>query len=167
MGDIILAVNGRSIEAHQSGDREVFDTLIRRLRVGGKAVLKIVRDGKPLELTMVLEAMPPIAENAKRLKDVDFGIAARELSYMDRVSRQIPEDLQGVLVQKVETGGWASLGGLRGEDIVIKVDGKPTPALADFKKVLDPMRKDKPRRVVFFVRRGIHTLFCEIEPDYR
>ena len=153
--------------AHQPGDREVFDTLIRRLRVGREAVLTMVRDGKPLEVTMVLEAAPPIAENAPRLKDVDFGIVARELSYMDRVSRHIPEDLQGVLLQTVESGGWASLGGLHGDDIVVKVDGKPTPALADFKRTLDQMRKDKPPRAVFFVRRGIHTLFCEIEPDYR
>ena len=167
VGDIILAVNGRNIEAHQSGDRELFDALIRRLRVGRKAVLTMVRDGKPLEVTMVLEAAPPIAENAQRLKDVDFGIVARELSYMDRVSRRIPEDLEGVLLQTVETGGWASLGGLHGDDIVVKVDGKPTPAIADFQRALDQMRKGKPPRVVFFVRRGIHTLFCEIEPDYR
>lgn len=167
VGDILLAVNGRDIEAHQPGDQEVFDTLIRRLRVGGKAVLKLVRDGKPLEVTMLLETSPPMAENVKQMKDVDFGIDARELSYMDRVRRHVPEDLQGVLLQKVEDGGWASLGGLRAGDIVISVDGKPTPALADLKKAVDQMRKDKPRRIVFFVRRGIHTLFCEVEPDYR
>jgi serine protease Do len=167
VGDVILAVNGRRIEASQLGDHEVFDTLIRKLRVGRKAVLRIVRDGKPLELAMLLEAPPSIAENVKRLNDADFEIGARELSYMDRVSRHIPEGLQGVLLQKVETGGWASLGGLHADDIVVNVDGKPTPAIADFKRALDQIRKDKPRRVLFFVRRGIHTLFCEIEPDYR
>ena len=167
VGDIILTVNGRTIEAHEPGDHEVFDTLIRRLRVGGKAVLKIVRDGKPLEVTMVLEVAPPMVENAKRLKDLDFGIDARELTYLDRVGRRLPEDLQGVLLQKVETGGWASLGGLHAADVVLNVDGRPVPALADFKRALDQMRKDKQRRVAFFVRRGIHTLFCEVEPDYR
>jgi serine protease Do len=167
VGDIILAVNGRDVEACQPGDQELFDALIRRLRVGGKAVLKIVRDGQPLEVAMALEASPPAAENAKRMKDLDFGIDARELSYMDRVRRHLPDDLQGVLLQKVEDGGWASLGGLRGGDIVISVDGRPTPALAELKKVVDQMRKDQPRRIVFFVRRGIHTLFCEVEPDYQ
>ena len=167
VGDILLAVNDKNIEAYQSGDCEVFDTLIRRLRVGRKAALKMIRDGKPLEVTMVLEAPPPSDENVKRLKDADFEITARELSYMDRVTRHLPEDLQGVLLQKVETGGWASLGGLHVDDLVISIDGKPTPAISDLKAALDRIRKDKPRRVVFFVRRGIHTLFCEIEPDYR
>ncbi len=167
LGDIILAVNGRNVEASQAGDREIFDALIRRLSVGGKATLKIVRDGKPLELDMALESPPLSEENVKRLTDTDFEFTARELSYTDRVNQHIPEGLQGVLLQKVETGGWASLGGLRGEDFVISVDGKPTPAIAELKAVLDQIRKDKPRRIVFFVRRGIHTLFCEIEPDYR
>ena len=86
---------------------------------------------------------------------------------MDRVTRHLPEDLQGVLLQKVETGGWASLGGLHVDDLVIGIDSKPTPAISDLKAALIGSRKDKPRRVVFFVRRGIHTLFCEVEPDYR
>ena len=34
VGDIILAVNGKKIDASQPGDREVFDTMIRRLSVG-------------------------------------------------------------------------------------------------------------------------------------
>ena len=42
-----------------------------------------------------------------------------------------------MLLQKVENGGWASLGGLRGEDFVIRVDGKPTPNVAELKAVLD------------------------------
>ena len=40
IGDIILAVNGRNIDASQPGDQEVFDTMIRRLSIGGKAVLE-------------------------------------------------------------------------------------------------------------------------------
>ena len=141
--------------------------LVRRLPLGGTATLSVVRDGKPLELKMALEAAPTSDENVKRWTDADFEFTARELSYTDRVAKHIPDGLEGVLLQKVENGGWASLGSLRGEDFVIRVDGKPTPNVAELKAVLDGVRKEKPRRVVFFVRRGIHTLFCEIEPDYR
>ena len=101
------------------------------------------------------------------MTDTDFEFSARELSYNDRINQQIPEGLQGVLLQKVETGGLASLGGLRGNDFVMSVGGKTTSNVAELKAVLEQIRKDKPRRVVFFVRRGIHTLYCEIEPDYR
>ena len=107
VGDIILAVNGKKVEASQPGDHEVFDSLIRRLSVGGKATLKIVRDGKPLEVEMVLEAPPLSDENVKRLVDADFEFTARELSYTDRLDRQIPEDLQGRFVAE---GGDRRLG---------------------------------------------------------
>ena len=167
IGDIILAVNGRKIDASQPGDQEVFDTMIRRLSIGGKAVLRIVRDRKPLEIKLALEAPPTTDENIKRLTDADFEFAARELTYSDHVDEQIPDNLQGVLLQKVEPGGWASLGGLRGEDFVISVNEKPTATIADLKAVLDEIRREKPCHVVFYVRRGIHTLFCEVEPDYR
>jgi serine protease Do len=167
VGDIILAVNGRKVKASQPGDSDVFDEMVRRLSVGGKAALRIVRDGKPLDLQMALESPPVSDDDLKKLTDTDFEFGARELSYHDRVDRQIPEDLQGVLLQKVETGGWASLGGLHANDFLMSVDGKPTPTIDALKAILERVKKDKPRRVVFFVQRGIHTLFCEIEPDYR
>ena len=71
------------------------------------------------------------------------------------------------MLQRVENGGLASLAGLRGNDFVMSVAGKTTSTVAELKAALEQIRKDKPRRVVFFVRRGIHTLYCEIEPDYR
>jgi serine protease Do len=167
VGDIIQAINGRNVQASLPGEGAVFDAMIRRLPLGGKARLKIVRDGKPVEVTMVLEAPPISDDNVKRMTDADFEFSARELSYTDRIDQQIPEGLQGVLLQKVETGGWASLGGLRGNDFIMSVGGKPTPSVAELKAVLDRIGKEKPRRIVFFVRRGIHTLYCEIEPDYQ
>lgn len=167
VGDIITAVNDRRVEASQPGDREVFETIVRRLTVGDKATLKIIRDGKNIDVAMVLEPPPTSDENVKRMTDADFEFNARDVSYTERLNMQIPADLEGVLLQKVEAGGWASLGGLRGNDFVMSVNGKPTPTVDELKDILDGIRKEKPRRVVFFVRRGIHTLFCEIEPDYR
>jgi S1-C subfamily serine protease len=166
VGDIIQAVNGKSVNASQLGDQLVFETMIRRLPVGSEASLKIIRDGKPVEIKMTLEAQPAGDENLAKTTDVDFELSAREATWNDRLDKHIPEGDQGVLLQKVEPGGWASLGGLRGEDFVMAVNGKPTPTIADLKAILDQIRKEKPRRVVFFVRRGIHTIFCEIEPDY-
>jgi serine protease Do len=167
VGDIVLAVGDKKVEAYQPGDREIFDTMIRRLSLGDKADLKIIRDGKPITIAMTLEAPPLSDENVKRMTDTDFEMSARELSYNDRIDMQIPEGLEGILLQRVETGGWASLGGLHGNDFVMSIDGHSTPTVAAFKAQLDRVRKEKPRRVVFFIRRGIHTHFCEIEPDYR
>lgn len=167
VGDIIVAINGRAVNASQLGDREVFDTMIRRLPLGGTATLNIVREGKRLDVKMTLEAAPVSDENVKRWSDKDFEFTARELSYTDRVDMHIPEGIEGVLLQKVENGGWASLGGLHGEDFLMSINGKPVSNVADLKAALEAVRSEKPQRVVFFVRRGIHTRFCEVEPDYK
>lgn len=167
VGDIILAINNRRVRASHPGDRNLFNSMIRRMSVGGEAVLKIVRDGEPMEITMTLEAPPVNDENIKKWNDTDFEFAVRELSYNDRVDKQIPEDLPGVFVQKVENGGLASLGGLRLGDFLMSIDGESTATVDELKAILEDIRVNKPRRVVFFVRRGIHTLFCEIELDYQ
>ncbi len=167
VGDIITAINGREVDASQPGDHDLFETRVRRLSVGSVATVKILRDGKPLEIKLPLQAPSLSDENAKRFTDSDFEFSVREVSFNDRIAEQIPEDLAGVLVQRVETGGWASLGGLTGNDFLMSVNGKPVGSIAELKSILDQIRREKPRQVVFFVRRGIHTLFCEIEPDYR
>ncbi|MEN6450239.1 MAG: PDZ domain-containing protein [Thermoguttaceae bacterium] len=167
VGDIILKINGWPVNASQPGDQEIFKTMIRRLPLGGTAKLSIIRDGKPLELKMALEAAPGENENVKRWTDNDFEFTARELTYTDRVDLHIPDGLQGLLVQKVESGGWASLGGLHEDDFITRIGAKTIGNVADLKAAMESIRKEKPRRVVVFVRRGIHTRFCEIEPDYR
>jgi S1-C subfamily serine protease len=65
----------------------------------------------------------------------------------------------------VVVGGLAELGGLKKGDVVMSVNGQPTPSTAALKSALEQSRKNKSRHVVFFVRRGVHTLFCEAEPD--
>lgn len=167
VGDIILAINNRRVLASYPGDSELFDTMIRKMRVGDKAAFRIIRDGKPIEIAMTLEAPPVGDENVKKWNDTDFEFAVSELSYSGRVDKQIPEDLPGVLISKVENGGLASLGGLRPGDFLMSIDGKATANVDDLKSILEDIRTNKPRRVVFFVRRGIHTLFCEVEPDYK
>jgi len=167
VGDVIIAVNGRKVEASQPGDQEVFETMIRRLPLGKEAELEIIREGKSLKVNLPLEAPPATDEQAQQLVDLDFDFTARELTYRDRLNKRLPDDFQGLLLAKVENGGWAALGGLRGGDLLMSINGKPTSNIAALKEVLEQVRKEKPRFVVCIVRRGIHTLFCEIEPDYR
>jgi hypothetical protein len=36
----------------------------------------------------------------------------------------------------------------------------------DFEENMDGWIKEKRKRIIFFVKRGIHTLFLELEPDW-
>jgi serine protease Do len=166
VGDIIVAVDGSRLEVAQPEDAGVFDLMLRRKSIGDEAAFDVLRDGKPLVVKMKLEAPAESAAGPGEHKDADFEFNARDLTYQDRISQQLPASLHGVIVTKVENGGWASLGGLRPDDIVLEVDGKLVASIDELKPLLAAIRREKPRRVVFLIRRGIHSRFCEIEPDY-
>jgi serine protease Do len=167
VGDIITAMDGTAIEASQPEDREVFHTMVRQYDVGATTELSIIRDGKPLKITMTLEAPPQEDDNAKTLDDQIFEFSAREMTFGDRNMRQMDSDESGLLIDKAESGGWADLAGLHSGDVLLAIDGNTTSTIAQLKAVLDRAQKEKPRRLVCFVRRGIHTEFLEIEPDWR
>jgi S1-C subfamily serine protease len=166
VGDIILKVDGAPLEVAQSEDDGVFELMIRRKSIGDEMAFDILRDGKPQTIKMKLEAPMQAATTPAAHTDVDFEFSTRDLTYQDRIVQQLPAALHGVIITKVENGGWASLGGLRTDDIVLEVDGKPIDSIDELKTILSQIRKDKPRRTVFLIRRGIHSRFCEIEPDY-
>jgi serine protease Do len=166
IGDIIIAVDGSPLEVSQPEDDGVFDLLIRRKSIGDEVKFDILRGGKPQTIAMKLETPMDGAEKSAAHTDADFEFSARDLTYPDRNLHQLPAALHGVIITKVENGGWASLGGLRPDDIVLEVDGESIGSISELKPILAKIRKDKPRRTVFLIRRGIHSRFCEIEPDY-
>ncbi|MGA2496125.1 MAG: PDZ domain-containing protein [Tepidisphaeraceae bacterium] len=166
-GDVITAIGGVRIEASQPEDTEVFESLVRKFPLGNEVEMAILRDGKPQTLKMALEAAPSRIENARQYIDTDFEFAARDMVFDDRNRMKLDDGVAGVLVQQVEPAGWAALGGLGNNDVLISVNGKTTTNVGDLKSVLDRARKDKPRRLVFFIRRGISTKYLEIEPDWR
>jgi len=66
----------------------------------------------------------------------------------------------------VEPASWAQVAHVTTGDIVMSVDGTPTPDAAAIEKVMKAVKEHKQKRVVFFIRRGIHTLFLELEPGW-
>ena len=51
-------------------------------------------------------------------------------------------------------------------DILLEIDGVSTNQVNDFEKRMKEITRNKSKRIVFFVRRGIHTLFLKLEPDW-
>jgi S1-C subfamily serine protease len=167
VGDIILAVDGIKVEASQPSDADVYDTMIRKYDVGAEAVLTVIRGKEQKKITMTLDAPPTPSDRLAKYEDQDFECTVRDLSVMDRIQKKEDQSLRGVLVERTEPGGWAAFGGLSGGDVVISIDSVATPDVAQVEKILKAAKQSKPRRIVFFVKRGIHTMYVEIEPDWR
>jgi S1-C subfamily serine protease len=72
----------------------------------------------------------------------------------------------GALVTRVEGGGWAALAHLAVGDVVLAVDGERIADAAAMGARMRRLAAARAPRVVFFVMRGVQTLFVELEPAW-
>ncbi|HEY3586656.1 MAG TPA: trypsin-like peptidase domain-containing protein [Myxococcaceae bacterium] len=166
VGDVVTKVDDALVEASEPQDADVFDALLRAYKPGTKAVLAVLRDGKPMELTVTVKEAPRLENELRVYEDVVLEFRARDISYLDRVKRRWAKETAGALVSQVDAGGWALVGGLRTDDLVLAVDGKTVRDVKELEKELKPIKEKKPGEVVLFVRRGLQTLYVELQPTW-
>lgn len=166
VGDLLVKLDGKVIPARRPEDSEVFAALLREYPVGTDVVLDILRDGQPKSVTLHLSELPVPPSELPTVKDARFGFSARQLGYDDKVQRKVATETQGVLVTKVERSGWADLSGLRAGDIVHTINGLAVTDNVSLRGVLAKLAAEKPRHVVFQVRRSISGAYLEFEPDW-
>jgi len=166
VGDIIVAVDGDEIPASRAEHFEIFPAMIRRYRIGSRVELTVIRGGKEQTIQAELVTSRPAPREMRRYRDDDFDFTAREIAFTDRVRRQLGEEQRGVLVESVSEGGWAALAHLAVGDLILEVDGRPTPDVEALEKAMEGVAEEKPKSVVFHVKRGIHELFVEMRPKW-
>lgn len=165
-GDLLFKANGQVINASRPEDQSVFETLIRSLDVDDKVEFDAQRSGQPIKLAATLGKRPAGEGDGRRFKDDRFEFSVRDLTAARLVQAGHGPDLKGVLVDDVIGSGWAALGGLRSSDILLKIDGEPVPDVGSLKRKLAQLAEAKPRRVVFFIQRGIRNYSLELEPRW-
>ncbi|MCI0499980.1 MAG: PDZ domain-containing protein [Planctomycetales bacterium] len=166
VGDILTKLDGTRIEVSRPEESEIFDEMICQYQVGSEVTFDVIRDGQTLQVPVTLEAPLKSSNELKRYKDEYFEMTVRELAFQDRIGQKVDKSVEGVLVERVEPSGWASLGFLLLDDILLSIDGKLTPDVDTVKAILTEARENKAKRLVFFVKRGIHTLYLELEPSW-
>jgi S1-C subfamily serine protease len=163
VGDLLIGMDGEPIEAFQPEDVEVLPHMVRQYKIGSEATFQVLRNGEPMDITVELESPPTPASELRRYKDETFELTVRELSFRDRVSKRLEEQLEGVLIEAVENAGWAALARVAIGDILISIDGEPTTDPDTVERILNKAADEKRERLTFFVRRGIHTMYLEVE----
>ena len=165
-GDLLFRIDGQIIQAYRPEDVEVFGNMIKQYRVDSTVGFEVWRDGEKIDLNATLDKRPTPANELPEYEDEELEYTVRELSFGDRVFLRIEPEEHALLVENVESAGWASLAGLRQGDLLLRVNGTNVHGIEQMNKVMDQIHQSKPERVVFFVKRGIHTLFIEIEPEW-
>jgi serine protease Do len=165
-GDIVTAIDGDKLRAHRLQDAEMWRRKVETLTIDTEAELSVLRGEEKLDLSVLLEETPTSSVQAKTHRDDTFEFGVREITFSDTISRRWEKGVSGVVVTSVTPGGWASLGGLQGGDLIRRVQGEAVSDLASFKKVFAAVKNAKPKRIRLFVQRGFQTSFVFIEPDW-
>jgi serine protease Do len=166
VGDIITHINDVEIGAYEPEHKGVFRTMVRQYKPGTEVSLTVLRNGKKEKMPFTLPREPKSARELKKYQDEIFEFSAREISFMDKTEKALSESQGGVLVFGVDIGGWAAVGHLAVGDIILSVDGVATRNVSALKNVIKRLDEKKPESVIFFVKRGVHTLFLELRPEW-
>lgn len=166
VGDIVTAVDGNPVEASQPSDEDLFATLIRQYKIGSTVQLVVVRDGKEQQVAVKLDQSPRLPREMKKYEDPNFEFRVRDVSFADQNEKSWKEGERGVLVEAVREGGWAALGQLADGDLLLEIDGVEVENVEAVQKLMQRAAETKAAAVVLRVRRGIRTLFVELQSGW-
>ncbi len=166
VGDVIIKLNDANAQPQRVEDAGMFSRMVRQLDIGDTAQLTVLRDGALQEVRVPLERTRIEPAEARRERNDDFELTVRELTFFDRDDRNLDEDVEGVIVESVKSAGWASRAGVRGGDLILKINDVGVKNLTLYRRIMELIAEREPERVKFLVLRGVETRFLFVEPDW-
>ncbi len=165
-GDVITALDGKALKASEMQDGEMLRRRVEDMDVGAEVKLTLIRGGKEIEISATLGETPETSTDARSASDDVLEYKVREMTYMDRVVRELPLEQEGLVVSDTSNGGWANVAGLQSGDMLVHIQGEEVKTIKAFKALVKKMAEEKPKRVQIFVKRGRSTAFVFVQPDW-
>lgn len=162
-GDVILEYNGKEIKSVGS-----LRNMVAQSKVATQVKLRILRNGKELELSAIIAELPKEAAGAPAepsSEDVQKN-AFSEVTVME-LTKEIGRQLglganeKGVVVVRVEQGSSADEAGLKKGDVIQEIDRKRVAGIGDFKKITSSI--DPGDTTLLFVNRGGKRFYITVK----
>jgi serine protease Do len=126
-GDVIVGLNGQKID-----DSSTLQLEVSEMSPGTGITLDVMRNGKPMTLHVTLgefnAKVSEVADNDGNggPQSGKLGLAVGNLTQDTRQQLNVPDSLNGALIENVRPASPADDAGLQPGDIVLQVDRKPT-----------------------------------------
>jgi S1-C subfamily serine protease len=166
VGDVIVRIDDADLHPRSPEDTGLLARAVRRREIGETSTLTLLRGDERLEREVVLEASPMLPSEAKREQNQDFELSVRDITFYDRDQNRWPPEQAGVIVERVETGGWSDAAGLRPGELLLELDDETLTDVDDFRRVMDRLQAERPERVQALTLRGASTRVLFIEPEW-
>jgi len=148
--DIILEADGREVR-----DFDQLRNLIGMHRVGDRIEMKVLRDGKPRNVTVVVGKNTEQAEAGGKLHP---RLAGALFAPVDENTTE-QGNVRGVVVQRLQPRSPAARIGLRQGDVIIGVNRQRIEGMKDFEKLAGAEQKE----LLLHVRRGNSAFFIVVQ----
>jgi serine protease Do len=161
-----VAFNGTPVRARTDRDVRRFTRIVRESAAGEPAPIVFLRDGERETTSVTLGERPTPARQAGTFEDEVFGLTVRNITTEDRIRLNLGQDVQGVLVTRVEPGSWANLAGMVPGAIVLNFGGAPVTNVEDFERAVTALAETKPGNIAVFSQIGPRTGFFRLNPRW-
>ena len=171
IGDFVIAINGEPIDVTEDINLPVFQKKISEAGAGSAMTLTCIRpgDGQPdtSEVSLTLTERPISANDAPRYEDKNFELTVRDLVFADYNIRGLKDgEIKGVVVDKLETGGWAAIGGIDPEQVIMKINDRFIESVDQFKEIMLEIAEKKDRETVFMIWSYNKTQFVHVKTHW-
>ena len=166
-GDFIVAVDDEKLTATGAEHEDELRALIRQYDVGKTVELTVIRAGRQSKVPVELVRSPRLQREMKKYRNDDFEFTARDVSFFDAAQEQWENEQHGALVEDVRSGSWAELGSLDAGDLILEVNGNAVNRVDDLRRQMEAIAAERKTVVIMKVLRGIHTLYLEMEPNWK
>ena len=167
VGDIILEVDHAPVHVREVRDLLGFRDMVQSVGVGQEVPVGIFRGGELQSIPLVLGNRPKTVFLADAREDESFGLTVKELTFDFLQAMNLPADVRGVYIAEVENAGWADVAGLSINDVIQQINGRPVESLDGFDEVMAEVAQEQRPEVLFFVKRGVRTLFVAARTDWK
>lgn len=170
-GDILVALNEKEIQVDKEENIAIFQREISEMGAGAEVDFVVLRrdDGMidTLNIDVHLASAPITPSEAEDFEDNNFEMKVRNMVFADYNLYNLDRSkFKGIVVKEVESGGWASVGGIIPGDIIQSIGGQEVASIEDAKDIFGKLDEQKPTEVVFFIYRNNKTLFINIKTDW-
>jgi serine protease Do len=128
-GDVITALNGKEV-----ADAGELQMEVTQKQAGDTIHLEVARDGKTINVPVTLEPLESKADHEVAQNGPGKGRWGMSLSNLTpdvRNQIQLPQNVQGAVIQDVRSGSPADNAGLQSGDVIVSVNRKPTTSASD------------------------------------
>jgi serine protease Do len=156
-GDVIISFDGHAIK-----EMEQLPKLVAATEVGKKARIGLIRDGKSINVEVVVAELKEEKREAKATPETEknYGLVVQNIT--PEIAKHLNlKDRRGVIVTDIQPGSPAENADLRAGDIIAEINKKPVRNVADFKELMKTASlKDG---IVMLVKRENVTFYAVVK----